>query len=121
MRRYLAEAIGTFFLVFCGTGAIVINNVTHGGVTGLGIALVFGLVVLAMIYAIGDISGAHMNPAVTAGFTLAGYFPIRSVIPYMLSQCAGALLASACLRYLFPTDALLGATLPSHGCGPTGK
>jgi aquaporin Z len=113
LRKCFAEAMGTFFLVFCGTGAIVINNVTHGAVTGIGIAVAFGLIVLAMIYSIGDISGAHMNPAVTAGFTLAGYFPLRSVLPYIFSQCAGGILASLCLRYLFPTDALLGATLPS--------
>lgn len=113
MRRYFAEATGTFFLVFCGTGAIVINNTTHGSVTGLGIALTFGLIILAMIYALGDISGAHMNPAVTVGFSLAGYFPARQVPAYILSQLAGAFLASAVIRVLFPQDALLGATLPA--------
>jgi aquaporin Z len=112
MRRLIAEALGTFALVFAGTGAIVTNDVSGGTVTHVGIALTFGLVVLAMIYAVGDVSGAHLNPAVTLGFFAARRLDARSVAPYIASQCAGALLASLVLRLLFPTNATLGATLP---------
>src|SRR6516225_6888390 len=115
MRRLAAEAIGTFGLVFAGTGAIVINDVTGGTVSHVGVALTFGLIVLAMIYAVGDVSGAHLNPAVTLGFFVARRFPGRSVLPYVASQCAGAFLASLCLRLLFPDHATLGATLPRGG------
>ncbi|HTG81900.1 MAG TPA: aquaporin [Geobacteraceae bacterium] len=112
MRRYLAEMIGTFALVFAGTGAIVINDVTAGKITHVGIALTFGLVVMAMIYAVGDVSGAHLNPAVTLGFWSAGRFPRTEVVPYIGFQTAGALLASTILRLLF-THPNLGATLPA--------
>ena len=112
-RRLAAECFGTFVLVFAGTGAITINGATGGTVSHVGIALTFGLVVLAMIYAVGDVSGAHLNPAVTLGFTLARRFPLRSVLPYIGSQCAGALLASGLLRVLFPNHDTLGATLPA--------
>lgn len=115
--KYFAEAIGTFTLVFAGTAAIVVNA-TQGGVIGhVGIAAVFGLVVAAMIYAIGDLSGAHMNPAVTIGFWLARRFPGREVFPYIASQCAGALAASAVVRLLFSNVAALGATLPAGSSG----
>ncbi|MFN9196743.1 MAG: aquaporin, partial [Planctomycetaceae bacterium] len=99
--------------VFCGTGAIVINEVQGGAITHVGIAFTFGLIVLALIYALGDISGCHLNPAVTTGFWLAGRFPAAQVGPYLGSQCAGALLASGTLRLLFPTATTLGATLPA--------
>ncbi|HEY7310410.1 MAG TPA: MIP family channel protein [Gemmataceae bacterium] len=112
MRKLVAELFGTFALVFAGTAAIVVNNV-HGHVTHVGISLTFGLIVLALIYALGDVSGAHINPAVTLGFAAARRFPLRSVVPYIVSQCAGALLASLLLRLLFPTDAGLGATRPA--------
>jgi aquaporin Z len=107
--------IGTFALVFAGTGAIVVNDVTGGTVSHIGVALTFGLIVLAMIYAVGDVSGAHLNPAVTLGFFAARRFPARSILPYIGSQCAGALLASLCLRALFADHATLGATLPRGG------
>jgi len=114
MRRQLAaEAFGAFALVFAGTGAIVINDVSGGTVTHVGIALTFGLVVLALIYALGDISGAHLNPAVTVGFWTARRFPGRQVLPYLLAQCAGALAASAVLKLLFIQHPTLGATLPA--------
>jgi len=112
-RRCFAEAIGTFTLVFAGTGAVVIDSVTRGGVTHVGVALTFGLVVMALIYAVGDVSGAHFNPAVTLGFWASGRLPGRTVGPYVLSQLAGALLASALLRVMFGNVASLGATLPA--------
>jgi len=113
MKRCGAEMIGTFALVFAGTGAIVINEASGGAVTHVGIALTFGLIVLAMIYTVGDISGAHLNPAVTIGFWAARRLPSREVLPYIGSQLAGASLASGLLRFLFPENRLLGATLPA--------
>ena len=113
MKKWLAELIGTFALVFCGTGAIVINQETGGAVSHVGIAITFGFIVMAMIYALGNISGAHMNPAVTIAFTLAGRFKIHEVLPYVFSQLSGAFLASLLLRYLFPANETLGATLPA--------
>jgi aquaporin NIP len=113
MKKYCAEFFGTFSLVFAGTGAIIINDVGGGTVTHVGIALTFGLVVLAMIYAVGDVSGAHLNPAVTLGFFAARRMETREVLPYIISQFAGALAASGVLRCLFPQHATLGATEPS--------
>jgi aquaporin NIP len=113
MKKYLSEFLGTFALVFAGTGAVVINKASGGAITHVGIAITFGLIVMAMIYALGDISGAHLNPAVTIAFTIAKRFELKQVLPYILSQLAGAFLASAALKYLFPADETLGATLPS--------
>jgi aquaporin NIP len=113
LKPLLAEFIGTFALVFAGTGAIVINDVSGGAVTHVGIALTFGLVIMAMIYTIGDISGAHFNPAVTSAFWLSGRFAGKQVLPYVLSQGAGAIAASGGLRFLFPTQTTLGTTLPA--------
>ncbi|PKA83989.1 aquaporin Z [Ulvibacter sp. MAR_2010_11] len=112
MKRYIAEAIGTFALVFCGTAAIVINDFTGGGVTHPGVAITFGLIVMCMIYAFGDISGAHINPAVTIAFAYAKKFPWKEVPAYVISQLSGAFIASAVLLYLFPDSETLGATLP---------
>jgi aquaporin NIP len=112
MRQYIAETIGTFGLVFAGTGAIVINEVTGGGVSHVGIALTFGLIVMAMIYAVGDVSGAHLNPAVTMGFVVARRLNPRCAVPYILSQMVGAILASTSLLCLFGNRANLGATQP---------
>ncbi len=113
MKKCWAEVFGTFALVFAGTGAIVINQVSGGAITHVGVALTFGLVVLAMIYTVGEISGAHLNPAVTLGFWAARRLPGKSVPPYLLSQSVGALLASVTLRLLFPDNALLGGTQPA--------
>lgn len=113
MKKLAAECLGTFALVFAGTGAIVINETSGGAISHVGIALTFGLVVLAMIYTFGDISGAHINPAVTIGFFAARRLPGKTVLPYVLSQCAGALAASSLLRFLFPQNATLGATTPA--------
>lgn len=112
-RKLAAEFLGTFCLVLAGTGAIVVNDVSGGGVTPVGIALCFGFVVLAMILALGDVSGSHINPAVTCGLWVAGLFPASQLIPYVASQCAGAIAASGLLRLLFPDHPTLGATLPS--------
>jgi aquaporin Z len=113
MKQLSAEFFGTFALVFAGTGAIVINDVTGGAVTHVGVALTFGLVVLAMIYALGDVSGAHLNPAITLGFWAARRFPARQVASYWLAQCCGAIAASLLLKFLFPKSGTLGATLPA--------
>ena len=112
VRKFLAEFLGTFALIFAGTGAIVINAESGGAITHLGVALTFGLIVLAMIYTLGDVSGAHMNPAVTVAFAAAGLFPFASVLLYISAQISGALLASLSLHFLFPQNATLGATLP---------
>jgi aquaporin NIP len=113
MAKYLAELLGTYALVFAGTGAIVIDQETHGTITHVGIAITFGLVVMSMIYAFGEISGAHINPAVSIAFTIAGKFPLRKLPYYLLSQVAGAVLASLSLKILFPSNLSLGATLPA--------
>jgi aquaporin NIP len=113
MRKYVAEMLGTFALVLFGTGAVVVNQETGGTITHAGIAITFGLVVMAMIYALGNISGAHLNPAVSIAFAVSGRFAWKKVIPYILSQCIGALLASGTLRFLFPHNELLGTTLPA--------
>ena len=112
MKKYLAEFIGTFALVFCGTGAVTIDEITNGAVTHIGIAISFGLIVMAMIYSIGDISGAHMNPAVTIAFAINNSFKWKEVIPYIISQTAGAFAASYLLKFLFPASVFLGSTLP---------
>lgn len=111
--RLCAEAFGTFCLVFAGTGAVVVNEVTGGAVTHVGVALTFGLVVMALAYAIGDISGCHINPAVTLGLWAAGRCRWMLVLPFIASQCVGAFAASGVLRQLFPESVALGATLPA--------
>src|SRR5688572_14183505 len=110
--KLAAEAVGTFALVFAGTGAIVIDDVTGGTVTHVGVALTFGLVVMAMIYAVGDVSGAHLNPAVTFGFWLSDRLPGAAVPVYLGSQVVGAAFASVLLRLMFSDHPTLGATLP---------
>jgi len=112
MKKYIAEAIGTFGLVFCGTGAIIINEETNGTVSHAGIAITFGLIVMAMIYALGNISGAHLNPAVSIAFAVAKRFSLKQLTPYIMSQLMGAIAASLVLRFLFPGNQLLGATMP---------
>jgi len=113
MKKATAEFIGTFALVFCGTGAIVIDKVSGGAIGHIGIALTFGLIVLAMIYALGDISGAHINPAVTIAFTIAGRINKKDALPYIISQLLGAFLASLCIRLLFMRSPTLGETMPA--------
>lgn len=114
---YLAEFIATFALVFAGCGAIVVDTLTHGAITHVGVAASFGLVIGVMIYAIGHISGAHINPAVTLAFALTRHFPLPRVPLYWLAQLLGAAGAAWLLRVLFGDVAHLGATLPSGGDG----
>jgi MIP family channel proteins len=111
-RDIAAEAIGTFILVFIGTGAVVVDRISQGAVTHLGISSIFGAVVAALIYTLGHISGAHFNPAVTLAFWRSGFFPGRLVVPYIVAQCVGAIAASGLLRATFGNVANLGATLP---------
>ena len=110
-KKLAAEALGTFVIVFAGTAAIVVNS--GGAVSHVGVALTFGLVVFSLIAALGDVSGAHFNPAVTVGFWAAGRFSGRMVPTYLASQFVGAMLASLTVRSLFPSDATLGATVPA--------
>jgi aquaporin NIP len=112
-RAIVAEIFGTFCLVFAGTGAIIVNDLHGGLVTHVGVSLTFGLIVLAMIYTLGEASGCHLNPAVTIGFCVAGRFSRMKAMPYFLAQIGGAVLASLTLRLLFPTHTTLGATFPS--------
>lgn len=118
-NRYIAEMIGTFALVFAGCGAIIVNDTYAGTLGHVGVSLVFGLIVMAMIYSLGNISGAHINPAVTLAFYFAGRLPVRSLLPYIISQLSGALLAAALLRFLFPEHEGLGATLPALSISKT--
>jgi aquaporin Z len=108
-----AEAFGTFCLVFAGTGAVVVNDTYGGVITHVGVALTFGLIVLAMIYTVGDVSGCHLNPAVTLGFCAAGRFERGRVVPYILAQCVGAIFASVALWAMFQSHQTLGAPLPA--------
>lgn len=114
-NRIIAEGLGTFTMVLAGCGAIVVNDI-QGGVLGhAGICMVFGLVVMAMIYALGNVSGAHLNPAVTLGFVAAGRLEARLAPPYMAGQVLGAVLAAALLRALVPAHPNLGATMTELG------
>jgi len=112
-RKYIAEFIGTFALVFCGTGAIIINQQSNGAIGHVGVAVTFGLIVMAMIYALGPISGAHLNPAVSFAFVIAGKFKVSQLLPYLVSQFTGGLAASLILKFLFPQNVLLGSTIPA--------
>jgi len=113
MKKYLAEFIGTFTLIFCGTGVVIVNQQFGGVVSHVGVCLVWGAIVSCVIFALGDVSGAHINPAVTFGFWLARRFEAKEIIPYILSQAAGAITASATLHFLFPENKLLGGTYPA--------
>ena len=113
MRSYITEILGTFILIFCGTGAIVINQQTGGSIGHMGITITFGLLVMTLIYAFGNISGAHFNPAVSIAFTVARKFPANKLVPYIFSQLLGAVMASFFLKLLFPQNEMLGGTLPS--------
>lgn len=113
MKKYISELLGTFILVFVGTGCVVVNQQTNGALGLPGIAMVWGLVIIAMVYAFGDISGTHLNPAVTIAFAVDKRFEWKEVPAYLGSQLTGALVASFVLHYLFPDNKTLGLTQPS--------
>lgn len=115
MKKYLAEFIGTFALVFCGTGAIIVNEQSNGALGLVGIAFTFGIIVSAMIYVFGIISGAHLNPSVTIALVTGKLISIKDAISYILFQILGALLASILLKLMFSENRALGATIPSGG------
>jgi MIP family channel proteins len=118
VRRAAAEGIGVFALVFAGCGAIVTEAQHPGSLGTVGIALVFGLIVMAMVYATGHLSGAHLNPAVTVAFVLTRHLPRAEALAYLLAQLAGALLAAGLLAAIWPSQpAALGTTLPTIGSG----
>lgn len=117
-RRWAAEGIGTFFLVFAGPGAAMANAGSHGQLGQVGIALAFAFVIVAMICAVGHLSGAHLNPAVTLGFWGAGRFPGREVVPYIAAQCLGAIAASTLLLATMGRVGDLGATVPTIAVAP---
>ena len=114
-KQCLAEFVGTFFLVLIGTGAIVFDETSNNTLTNFGIALAFGFAVFLMIYFFGKLSGAHINPAVTIGFWIAGRFSNKDVIPYLLSQFSGAILASFFISIMFIEAEMLGNTIPKIG------
>ncbi len=115
MKQYISETIGTFAMIFCGCGAMTINEITGGAISHVGVAATWGLIVMAMIYAFGEISGAHFNPAVTIGFAFAKKFPWKKVPTYIIFQCTGAILAIFLLWFLFPESQTLGETVPADG------
>ncbi|MFI1770541.1 MIP/aquaporin family protein [Thalassobellus citreus] len=118
MKQYYSEIIGTFAMVFCGCGAMTINEITNGSISHVGVAATWGLIVMAMIYAFGEISGAHFNPAVTIGFAVAKKFSWKKVPQYIFAQAIGAILASFLLWFLFPESQFLGETTPAEGFPP---
>jgi MIP family channel proteins len=116
MRALAAELIGTFALVFAGAGAIMVDDKTHA-LGHVGVAITFGLVIMVMIYAVGHVSGAHFNPAVTFAFALTRHFPWTKLLGYWIAQAAGALIAAAILRGSLGNRAHIGATLPAGSQG----
>lgn len=113
LKKTVAEAIGTFALVFTGCGAVMVSERFPGSLSGSAIPLVFGLAVAAMIYAVGHISGAHFNPAVTLAFAVARHFPKREVLTYWFAQFIGAVAAISLLYILLPAGNSYGATIPT--------
>lgn len=118
MKRYIAELLGTFGMVFCGCGAMTVNEITGGSISHVGVAITWGLIVMGMIYAFGEISGAHFNPAVTVAFAFAKKFSWKDVPKYLLFQVAGAFLAIGLLWVLFPESNSYGHTYPAEGFEP---
>ena len=112
-RRWIAELIGTFFLVLIGPGAAMVNAATDGAIGHAGVALAFAFVIVAMIYSVGHLSGAHLNPAVTLGFWSVRRFPAGEILPYVVAQCVGATLASLALLAILGDVGSMGATVPS--------
>ncbi|NRB61187.1 MAG: aquaporin [Winogradskyella sp.] len=118
MKKLFAELFGTFAMVFCGCGAMTIDEITGGAISHVGVAITWGLIVMAMIYAYGEISGAHFNPAVTIAFAYAKKFPWKQVPSYILVQIMGAFLAIGILWILFPESQSFGHTYPAEGFAP---
>jgi MIP family channel proteins len=117
-RRAAAEGLAAFALVFAGCGAAVTNARYDGSLGTVGVALVFGLVIMVMVYATGHLSGAHINPAVTVAFTLTRHFPARDAVAYVAAQVAGATVGALLLLVMWSDKpAKLGATLPTVGMG----
>lgn len=117
-RALAAEAVGTFTLVFIGPGAAAVDSWSHGAVTHVGVSLAFAFVILALVYALGHVSGAHLNPAVTFGFWAAGRFPFRAVGPYVAAQLLGAVAAALALRAVVGGHVVAAATVPAIGSLP---
>ena len=115
LKPLAAEFVGTFLLVFVATGVIMANEISGGQITHLGIGLSTGLAISVIIFALGHVSGAHINPAVTFGFALGGHLPWRKVPGYVVAQMAGGILASAVLLALLGSVAHQGANLPAVG------
>lgn len=113
MKKYLAELLGTFLLVFLGTGSVIVNVQTEGSLGLLGISFAWGLIVTALIYIFGHISGTHINPAVTLSLAIGGLMPKKEILGYLFAQIIGAIAASAALKILFPNSDTLGGTMPS--------
>lgn len=113
MRKYFAEAVGTFSLVFVGCGAIVINETGIGDIGLVGISAAFGLIIMVMIYSFGNVSGAHFNPAVTISFLAAKKIRLKDAIFYIAAQIIGGIIAAIILKYMFPSYLTLGVTSPS--------
>ena len=118
MKKYLAEFIGTFALVFCGTGAVVVNSLSSNSLGLLGISATFGIIITAMIYIFGSISGAHLNPAVTIGLSAGKKIQGKETVGYIISQILGAFFASRLLFLIFPETKTLGETMPNGGVFP---
>lgn len=115
MKQYISETIGTFAMIFCGCGAMTINEITNGSISHVGVAATWGLIVMVMIYAFGEISGAHFNPAVTIAFAFAKKFSWKKVPQYITAQAIGAIFATFLLWFLFPNSQFLGETTPAGG------
>jgi aquaporin Z len=111
-QEFTAELVGTFILVFAGCGAIMVNALSGGAVTHVGVAVTFGAVIAAMIYCFGHVSGCHINPAVTLAFWVGGAFPTRKVPVYLAAQVIGAIGAAAVLKWALGDVAKIGTTLP---------
>lgn len=118
MKKEIAEFIGTFSMVFCGCGAMTINEITGGSITHVGVAITWGLIVMTMIYAFGEVSGAHFNPAVTVAFAFAKKFEWKAVPTYVIFQTLGAFFAITLLWVLFPESKSFGHTHPADGFEP---
>lgn len=113
MKKYFGEFIGTFALVFCGTGAVIVNEQTNGSLGLIGIAFTFGILISAMIYIFGTISGAHINPSVTIALFIGKLTSKKEALLYISAQITGAFFASGLLKFMFPKNLTLGSTIPS--------